>query len=186
MNRIILLALLLCGCAPEIGTGTPMPEGHAVDAAPAGFISFCYRFQSECDPSGTEVVHLDQAALSLLADVNQSVNHSIAPEGGKEHYGVAEYWNIPTDGLGDCKDYALSKRHDLIEKGMSEKALRLAIVATPRGNRHMVLTVASDRGDFVLDNLSDNIRAWSDTDYRWISRQDGNGGLDWTSYEPVQ
>src|SRR5207237_2562137 len=94
MIRIVLLALLLCGCAPEVGSGTPMPEGRPVNAAPAGFISFCYRFQSQCEPSGSDVVHLDRAALSLLIDVNKAVNHSIRPESDKEHYGVAEYWNI--------------------------------------------------------------------------------------------
>jgi predicted transglutaminase-like cysteine proteinase len=34
-----------------------------------------------------------------------------------------------------------------------------------------VLTVKTDRGDFVLDNLSDEIRAWIATGYQFYKRQ---------------
>ena len=48
----------------------------------------------------------------------------------QRHYGRAEYWNIPTDGYGDCEDYALTKRRDLIAAGFPAQALRIAVVLT--------------------------------------------------------
>jgi Bacterial transglutaminase-like cysteine proteinase BTLCP len=35
----------------------------------------------------------------------------------------------------------------------------------------MILTVTTNRGDLVLDNLVDEIRAWTDTGYTFVKRQ---------------
>jgi predicted transglutaminase-like cysteine proteinase len=194
-------ALLLAGCqtvpnnlqpaalgaptvgSPELMSSTSMPEGKPADAAPPGFISFCSRFADQCAASSkaATVVHLDVASQAVLDHVNRSVNHAIRPEDDQVHYGRAEYWDIPTDGFGNCKDYALTKRRDLINAGLSERALRIAIVITPRNNRHAVLTVVTDRGDLVLDNLTDDIKPWTEAGYQWIARQDGRGELGWVT-----
>jgi predicted transglutaminase-like cysteine proteinase len=36
---------------------------------------------------------------------------------------------------------------------------------------HAVLTVKSDKGEYVLDNQTDDIVLWSDTGYRFVKRQ---------------
>jgi len=126
-------------------------------------------------------VHLDLGTQAVLDTVNQSVNRSIWPESDERHYGVAEFWDIPKDGYGNCHDYALTKRKQLIDAGLPERALRIAIVVTPRENRHAVLTVTTDRGDLVLDNLNDAVKPWSEVDYQWIERQDNDGGLGWVN-----
>ncbi len=102
------------------------------------------------------------------------------------HYGRAEYWNIPTDGFGDCEDYALTKRRDLMTAGFPAPALRIAVVLTDRNERHAVLTVATDRGDYVLDNLTSTIRNWDDTDYLWIERQDPSKAWGWVMLDKSQ
>lgn len=167
----------------DLISSTAMPDGTPTDSAPPGFISFCYRFASQCtaSPNDAAVVHLDGARQAVLDRVNRSVNHAITPEDDEKHYGRAEFWNIPTDGFGNCKDYALTKRRDLINAGLSERALRIAIVITPRNNRHAVLTVVTDRGDLVLDNLTDEIRPWTEAGYQWIARQDGGGEGGWVT-----
>jgi len=168
----------------ELISSTAMPVGKATNAAPPGFISFCYRFADQCAPSSptdAAVLHLDGTKQALLDNVNRTVNHAIWPEDDMRHYGRAEYWDIPTDGYGNCKDYALTKRQALIKAGISERALRIAIVITPRNNRHAVLTVVTDRGDVVLDNLTDEIKPWTDSGYQWIARQDGAGELGWVT-----
>lgn len=164
-------------------SSTVMPTGAPTDSAPPGFISFCSRFVDQCVTSqnNSPVVHLDLGTQAVLDTVNRSVNRAIWPEDDERHYGVAEYWDIPKDGYGNCHDYALTKRKELIDAGLPERALRVAIVVTPRENRHAVLTVTTDRGDFVLDNLSDNVKAWQDVDYQWIERQDNDGGLGWVN-----
>jgi predicted transglutaminase-like cysteine proteinase len=164
-------------------SSTAMPSGAPTDSAPPGFISFCNRFMDQCVASqnNAPVVHLDLGTQAVLDTVNRSVNRSIWPESDERHYGVAEYWDIPKDGYGNCHDYALTKRKQLIDAGLPERALRIAIVITPRQNRHAVLTVTTDRGDLVLDNLSDTLKPWRDVDYQWIERQDSEGGFGWVN-----
>jgi Bacterial transglutaminase-like cysteine proteinase BTLCP len=38
-------------------------------------------------------------------------------------------------------------------------------------SRHALLTVTIDKGDYVLDNQSDDILLWSETGYRFFKRQ---------------
>ena len=47
----------------------------------------------------------------------------------------------------------------------------MTIVRDLDGEGHAVLTVKTDHGDFVLDNLSDEIRPWSATGYQFFKRQ---------------
>ncbi len=163
-----------------------MPMGLPTEAAPAGFISFCSRYPGQCGgtPSDPPKIHLDLAVQTLLKSVTRSVNSTIGPEDDLRHYGVAEYWDLPADGYGNCKDYALVKRKELIAAGLPERALRLAVVVVPREGRHVILTVATDRGDFVLDNLNDEIKPWTEVSYRWLERQDTDGGLGWVTFSP--
>jgi predicted transglutaminase-like cysteine proteinase len=170
----------------ELIASTAMPTGTPTDAAPAGFISFCSRFVDQCAASKNDapVAHLDLGTQAVLDAVNRTVNRAIWPESDESHYGVAEYWDIPKDGYGNCHDYALTKRKELIDAGLPERALRVAIVITPRENRHAVLTVATDHGDLVLDNLSDHVKPWTAVDYQWIERQDSDGGYGWVNLAP--
>ena len=161
-----------------------MPSGEA-GAIPAGYVSFCIRFADQCLVSATDSIVLDDTTWKTLNQVNASVNDAIWPEDDQRHYGRAEYWNIPTDGLGDCEDYALTKREQLAAAGYPLSALRIAIVVTRQGERHAVLTVATDRGDLVLDNLNDDVKAWNATGYRWIERQDPHHPMQWVSINDV-
>lgn len=169
---------------PGLLASSWMPAGTPTKAAPPGFISFCSRFLDQCigSSNGARIVHLDLLAQAALKTVTRSVNREIFPEDDGPHYGRAEYWDIPTDGYGNCKDYALTKRKRLIDAGFPERALRLAIVVTPRENRHVVLTVATDRGDLVLDNLNNDVKPWIEVGYRWLERQDASGGLGWVTF----
>lgn len=164
-------------------SSTAMPTGTPTNEAPPGFISFCSRFVDQCITSqnNAPVVHLDLGTQTVLDTVNRSVNRAIWPESDERHYGVAEYWDIPKDGYGNCHDYALTKRKELIDAGLPERALRIAIVVTPRENRHAVLTVTTDRGDLVLDNLNDAVKPWREVDYQWVERQDNEGGFGWVN-----
>ncbi len=168
----------------ELISSSPMPRGLPTTDAPAGFISFCTRYANQCEVSrdASNVVHLDLQTQALLDSVNRGVNAAIYPEDDMPHYGIAEYWTIPSDGYGNCHDYALVKRKELIDAGLPERALRIAIVITPRSSRHAVLTVTTDRGDVVLDNLSSQIKPWTDVAYNWIERQDGDGELGWVAF----
>lgn len=171
--------------AMPMPVSTPMPAGTPVAETPEGFISFCLRFSDQCkaEPSQIAQVTVTLQTWHLLNRVNNLVNTNIAPEDDMDHYGRAEYWTIPKDGYGDCEDYALAKRQALIAAGLPELALRVAVVLVPDGARHAVLTVATDNGDYVLDNLRTSIVPWTATGYRWIQRQAANSPMDWVSLQ---
>ncbi len=125
----------------------------------------------------------DEHLWDTLEAVNERVNRTVTNEDDKAHYGRAEYWTIVTDGYGDCEDFALTKRKELIDSGLPEKALRVAIVRTWRKELHAVLTVATDRGDYVLDSRTWEILPWNRAEYVWISRQDANDPMGWVTLQ---
>ena len=44
-----------------------------------------------------------------------------------------------------------------------------------------MLTVKTDKGDFVLDNQKEQILLWSDTGYRFVKRQSQTDPNTWVS-----
>jgi predicted transglutaminase-like cysteine proteinase len=74
-------------------------------------------------------------------------------------------------GLDVCHSYALLKRRLLMQAGWPRTALLMTIVHEMDGEGHAVLTVRTDRGDFILDNLSDKILLWSEMPYSYYKRQ---------------
>ena len=62
----------------------------------------------------------------------------------------------------------MTKRSLLLDRGYPSSALLLAIGLTPSQEGHIVLVVVSDQGDFVLDNLEDEIVRWDTLPYHWI------------------
>ena len=69
-----------------------------------------------------------------------------------DHWGVVEQWNYPDDGYGDCEDYVLLKRRMLMQAGWPREALLITVVRDKKGDGHAVLTVKTDKGEFILDN----------------------------------
>ncbi|MBV9705214.1 MAG: transglutaminase-like cysteine peptidase, partial [Methylobacteriaceae bacterium] len=48
---------------------------------------------------------------------------------------------------------------------------------------HAILTVRTDHGEFVLDNLSSEVRPWDATGYRFVKRQSQEDPNVWVSIE---
>ena len=141
--------------------------------APIGWIEFCVAYETECKtkPTLPRDVMLSVQAWKDLERVNLFVNTHVKPMTDMEHWGVVERWNYPDDGYGDCEDYVLQKRKMLIQAGWPREALLITVVRDKRGDGHAILTVKTDRGEFVLDNQTDQILLWSDTGYRFVKRQ---------------
>ncbi len=74
-------------------------------------------------------------------------------------------------GKGDCEDYVLLKRRMLMQAGWPREALLITVVRDKKGDGHAVLTVKTDKGDFILDNQAENVLLWSETGYRFVKRQ---------------
>ena len=192
MRRILSLSVLvaataLSACASVSNSGTittqdqsglplatSLPDSHVPAAIPGGFVGFCLHFADQCElPKKSAITTpLTTQSFELLTRINRDTNAAIKPEDDVQHYGPADYWTIATDGYGDCEDFALTKRKALIDAGLPVAALRLAVVLTPNRERHAILTVATDRGDFVMDNFSNDVLPWTAVGYTWLSRQD--------------
>ncbi|RVD52138.1 transglutaminase, partial [Mesorhizobium sp. M2D.F.Ca.ET.140.01.1.1] len=90
-----------------------------------------------------------------ISAVNQSVNTHVKPMSDMDNYGKDEWWAYPDNGFGDCEDYALEKQRELQAAGVAVANLLMTVVRKPDGEGHAVLTVRTDKGDFILDNLTD-------------------------------
>lgn len=123
----------------------------------------------------------DRSGAALVSRVNRRLNRAIRRAADRDLYGRDDYWERPTGrgARGDCEDYVLAKREALIEAGVSADALSIALVETRWGEAHAVLLVTTDRGEYVLDNLTPWVVRWDRTDYGWRSRQLPGRPLDW-------
>jgi len=141
---------------------------------PYGWLDFCHREPQECDQPvlPAEDVNLTSQTWKILNGINEHVNHTIQAASNLDHWGtMLDHWDYPTDGKGDCKIYALYKRKLLIDSGLPRQALLMTIVRDLEGNGHAILTVKTNRGEFILDNLTDDIRSWDATGYHFLKRQ---------------
>jgi predicted transglutaminase-like cysteine proteinase len=140
---------------------------------PIGWIEFCVEYKGECDTKASQPrdIVLTSKAWADMVKVNDWVNRTIKPMTDLDHWGVVERWNYPDDGYGDCEDYVLLKRRMLMKAGWPREALLITVVRDKKGEGHAVLTVKTNRGEYVLDNQEDQVLAWDKTGYRFVKRQ---------------
>jgi predicted transglutaminase-like cysteine proteinase len=151
--------------------------------APIGWVEFCNENPADCRPAQAQPrdIVMTQTAWKDLQRVNRWVNEAVKPLTDQDHWGVIEKWSYPTDGYGDCEDYVLQKRKMLIDAGWPREALLITVVRDKKGEGHAVLTVKSDKGEFVLDNQNEDIVAWTETGYRFVKRQSQNDPNVWVA-----
>ena len=155
-----------------------------VTSSPYGWMDFCSREPQECSEPVLVAADVDLTPLAwkTLREVNRQVNAAIEPVSNLDHWGtIADHWDYPYDGKGDCKIYALQKRKVLMEKGFPRQALLMTIVRDHKNEGHAILTIKTNEGDFILDNLTDEIRAWEATGYRFVKRQSQEDPNVWVS-----
>jgi predicted transglutaminase-like cysteine proteinase len=147
--------------------------GERTERPPIGWVQFCETYATECDTKPLEPrdVVLSEKVWNDLRRVNDWANHNIKPMTDTDHYGMIQWWRYPDDGAGACHSYALLKRRVLMQAGWPRQALLMTIVHEADGEGHAVLTVKTDRGEFILDNLTDDILLWSKTPYHYYKRQ---------------
>ena len=174
-------ALLLAGLAPA-GATSSMAVGRQT-SQPIGHYEFCKANPAECTvrPRDRGALVLTDQLWTAIEDINRSVNNAVAPMSDRDIYGLDEVWAYPEDGVGDCEDYALEKRRQLNRVGISLSNLLITVVRKQDGEGHAVLTVRTTRGDFILDNLSDKVKPWHHTGYKYLKRQASNHTGRWVN-----
>ncbi|WP_223385538.1 transglutaminase-like cysteine peptidase [Oricola cellulosilytica] len=129
----------------KTGGATSKPYGH---------VAYCRGRASDCRAHGGSG-RLAPSRMQMLQSINTSVNRAIKPVSDSKLYGRREVWSFPTDA-GDCEDYVLAKRAALLRNGYKPGDLLIA-VGRKRGEAHAVLVVRTVDGDFVLDNMEDQV-----------------------------
>jgi predicted transglutaminase-like cysteine proteinase len=146
---------------------------------PVGHYEFCQKLPDECRQKTARhaPTELSRRLWSAIVSVNNSVNAAVTPKTDMEMWGREEVWSYP-NGQGDCEDYALEKRRQLMALGVPAGDLLITVVRQPNGDGHAVLTIRTSLGDYVLDNLEPRVLAWDETPYTYLKRQsDTNSGV---------
>ncbi|MDB5613791.1 MAG: putative transglutaminase-like cysteine proteinase [Devosia sp.] len=154
--------------------------GTTATSIPVGHMEFCKSRPEECRVNANPVatVPLDDQRWSQLLNVNAYVNQTVTPVTDQDLYQISEFWTYP-NGYGDCEDYALAKRRELINAGWPASTLLMTVVKQANGEGHAVLLVRTDRGDLVLDNQVGSVDLWSQTPYQFIKRQSQANAGQW-------
>ena len=186
----VAMSLLVEDAAPgnelhkDISSLAPIVEA-APTLAPFQHVRFCLRYPSDCQPNSRndQRIFLNRRVMSLLTSVNSKINRSIVPS-WKDYDGDVDAGWVITPTIGDCNDYAVTKRHELLVSGLPSSALRLSVVRTPNQIGHLVLVVVTTEGDLVMDNLTEAIRPWQSTDYQWLKIQSAKDPRFWIEVKP--
>ena len=178
-----VLVVLLCGAqanASENQSANMKLFGKSLP--PIGYVKFCAGNELECQAKGSaqDRLVLTQAKWEMLDAVNSSTNSQITPESDQDLYGVAENWIYPTTA-GDCEDYALLKKRELQKMGVPADELLITVLLDEKNEGHAVLTVVTDKGDFILDNRHNDILRWDHTPYTFLKRQSQVDSKLWVS-----
>lgn len=186
MKTIIVSVLLALGAGSLAGEPAHAQVNVALGAPtspPIGWVQFCQDNPGECvsRTMAPAKITLTETSWRRIVKINADVNKEIHAITDQEHWGAPEVWSYPNDGKGDCEDYVLEKRRRLVEAGFPLNALLITVVRDLKGDGHAVLTVKTDRGDFVLDNQAGKILGWKETGYRFIKRQSDENPMRWVS-----
>ncbi len=156
-----------------------IPQGRIV-AAPRGAARLCVTYSWACTHSGRNT-QITRSQLNEAARINQRVNRSVREISDLHQYGREDVWSLPSASGGDCEDFALLKKRELIQAGFPPERLLLATVLDRKRQGHAVLVLNTDQGYYVLDNLTNEVKRWERTGYTFIRMQNPNAPSTWVS-----
>lgn len=179
---VLAMAALLGACAScpvsDAGGGGQVArranlDSRKLELAPLDYTRFCLRHAADCELGVPDaVIDMTPEVEAEIRRINRDVNQRIRP------VKQTSEWQIDP-AVGNCNDYVVTKRHELMAAGLPASALLIAVVKTPAGEGHLVLIVRTDRGDLVLDNLTGEIRRRGETAYAWLKRQSASDAAIW-------
>lgn len=155
----------------DLAQGATTIRDGAFATPTRGFTIFCANYADQCVLDGKDgKVVLDETRMRELAEVNDEVNRRILPDPVGRDF---DNWSLYS-WVGHCNEFAIQKRKELLDRGWPIQALSLAVVHTKYDQGdilHLVLSVRTDKGDLVLDNLRKTVVPWNKTGYGFVMRQ---------------
>lgn len=115
--------------------------------------------------------------------VNSRVNTGIAPQTDVRE--LLDTWDI-WPAHGDCNDYAVTKRYELMKLGFPASVLLLCEVHRSEDGAkidHMVLFARTTEGNIVLDNLTPALLSEGNMPYKVVRLQSPSDPNVWESPE---
>ena len=169
------LALAATAAITLTGTIAAQAREHIVTSGiapqPMGHARFCRQLPQECGRTRRSAApKLTRERWDEMVRINDRVNTLVQPVTDYEYYATEEFWTYPGQ-YGDCEDYVLMKRHLLMKAGWPASSLLITVVRQSNGEGHAVLTVRTAQGDYILDNLRNDVSHWAETPYRYIRLQ---------------
>jgi predicted transglutaminase-like cysteine proteinase len=165
---------------PIIANGAGIP----LDA----WVEFCKadKYKKECTFGQDEPkrIVLTEEIWSAIAVINSNVNDTTTSITDPLHWGVEDRWDLAEDGYGDCEDHQLLKRSLLADLGIPRRAMRITVVLDSEQRGHAVLMIKTDRGDFILDNLTHKVLSWEETTYVYLRQEGQNNPQEWVNLHP--
>ncbi|CUX39383.1 transglutaminase-like cysteine peptidase [Rhizobium oryzihabitans] len=180
----VAAGLITAASAMAETKGSPSMVTGGITSQPIGHYEFCQKYADECNIRSkmTPPPRVTDYGWGVVREINTSVNTTVVAMTDQEIYGKDEVWEYPTTA-GDCEDFVLLKRKKLIERGFSVADLLITVVRKPDGEGHAVLTLRTTDGDYILDNLTDDVKLWTDTNYTYLKRQASFNTGRWVSIE---
>ena len=142
-----------------IEPSTPMPLGPVV-LAPKQWTDFLDQYPDQ-DALPADM-HLTPEKLTEISSVNRAVNATGWVEEAVDSWGL----DLP----GDCENMALAKRDRLAQMEFLRGAFRIADGYIDGKPHAALVLVTSNLGDYVLDNTTDLILPWRNSQFRARAR----------------
>jgi predicted transglutaminase-like cysteine proteinase len=162
-----------------------------------GWDEFCKndKYKPECTFSQDEPkrIVLTEDVWTMLVTVNRHVNKTVtslpdplhwAQDEARPGQDVVDRWDLAEDGYGDCEDHQLLKRKLLAGLGFPRRAMRMTLVLDSEKSGHAVLMIKTDHGDFILDNLTNEILSWDETTYVFVKQEGQDNPQKWVKLHP--
>lgn len=153
---------------------------RAVAHPPPGAQGLCVKYDWACAKSHRTLL-IGEETMKVVRTINARANRSIRSISDVNQYRIAERWALPTNRGGDCEDYALYKKRELIRAGIPAEQLLIAAVLDRKRQSHAVLIIRTGTQDLVLDNLNSRIVPWQKTGYTFLRLQDPQQPSRWVS-----
>lgn len=181
MIRFCIITLIFSFLARANADGGHLLGGGGA-LAPMNAVIFCIENPSDCEirPGNDKQAssRSETAIRNELVSVNDKVNRAIVSDIDKRGDPGIDKWLI-SPPTGNCADFAVTKRHELLALGWPSSSLRLATVLTPVGAGHVVLVVRMRERELVLDSINPKIVSVSACGYTWVSIQSSENPKFW-------
>ena len=179
LSAVVAVTTVVAGARPAESANAFMAPLKTI-APPAGFGGVCDRYAWVCAKSSQNQKNLtDSEIIAIARQVNRSVNARVRDVSDLQQYKQLEHWALPTRMGGDCEDFALQKKRDLIARGVAPDRLLIATALTPQSVAHAVLILRTAGGDLVLDNRHRAIKPWQETEYSYLRMQNPKAPNRW-------